>query len=56
MVDQQRVAVGLGLGDLLGADDAAGAADILHDHRLVEPRVQAVGQRAAQQVAAAARA
>ena len=55
MVEQQRVAVGLGLGDLHRADRAAGTGDVLHHHRLVEPRLQAFGQHAAQEVAAAAR-
>ena len=36
MVQQQRVAVGVGLGDPAGAERAAGAADILDDHLLAQ--------------------
>jgi hypothetical protein len=55
MVEQQRVAIRLGLGDLHRADRAAGAGDVLDHHRLFEPRLYPVGQDAAQEVAAAAR-
>ncbi len=32
MVEEERVAVGLGLGHLTGAERAARAADVLHQH------------------------
>ena len=41
MVQQQRVAVGLRLGDAAGAERAAGAADILDDDLLAETLLMA---------------
>ena len=49
-MEQQRIAVGRGLGDLVGADRAAGAADILDHHALAEPFAQALGEQPRQHV------
>jgi hypothetical protein len=55
VVGQQRVAVWLGPGGLHRADRAAGAADVLHEHRLVELGPQPFSQGARQEIAGAAR-
>ena len=48
--DQQRVAVGLGVLDLHGADRARGAALVVDDHGLAELLGQLVGEHAADDV------
>jgi hypothetical protein len=55
VVRQQRVAVGRGAGDGLGADVAAAAADVLDGHGLVQLAPQGVGEDPRDDVAAAAR-
>jgi len=47
VVQQQGVAVGLGLGRLQRAHRAAGAADILYDHSLVQLILQPFGEACA---------
>ncbi|MCY1543191.1 hypothetical protein D9M68_789940 [compost metagenome] len=49
------VAVESGLGHRSGADHARGAADVLHDHRLVELHAQGLGQDARDLIDRAAR-
>jgi hypothetical protein len=51
----QRVAVGGGVGDLLGADPAARAGPVLDHHRLPPERAQLGRQRSRQRVGAAGR-
>ena len=51
---QQRVAVGLGLGHVVGAQRGAGAGLALDDHGLAEALRQLLGQRARQHVGGAA--
>ena len=51
---EQRVAVGRGLGDRVGADGVAGARAVLDDHRHVPFVVEALRQRAGHGVDAAA--
>jgi hypothetical protein len=48
--DQQRVAVGLGVLDLHGADRARGTALVVDDHGLTELMGQFVGEHAADDV------
>jgi hypothetical protein len=55
VMEQQGVAVGLGLRRLQRAHRAAGAADILHDHALAKPGLQAVRQHARQEIRGPAR-
>ncbi len=55
IAEQQRVAVGLGGGDRLGRDRAAGAAAVLRDHALAERDLQALRGDAGEQVGRAAR-
>ena len=50
VVKQQRMAVGRGLGDLIGADRAAATADILDDKALPHGLGQAIGDQPRQQV------
>jgi hypothetical protein len=52
--DQQRVAVGFGLRDVVGAERRARPGLAFDDHRLAEARLQLVGQRARQHVGGAA--
>ena len=54
MVEQQRVAVGLGLGDAAGAERAAGAADILDDDLLAEVLAHRFGDEAGHRIGRAA--
>jgi hypothetical protein len=49
-VKQQRMPVGRGLGDLIGADRAAAAADIFDDKALPHGFGQAIGDQPRQQV------
>ncbi|MNT21674.1 hypothetical protein D3C72_1570210 [compost metagenome] len=52
---QQRIAVRRRLGDVVGADDAAGTALVLHHHRLAELARQAIADGARQRVGQPAR-
>ena len=53
--EQQRLAVGLGLGHQLHADDGVAAAAVLDDHLLAEQRRHLLGDQAARRVGGAAR-
>lgn len=55
MVEQDRVAVGAGPDDALGAEGTAGAGDILDDDGLYETRSCGLGEEAADHVGVAAR-
>ena len=52
---EQRVAVGLGGGDIGGAERAAGAGSVLDDHRLAPALLQLVGDDARREIGPAAR-
>ena len=54
VAEQQRVAVGRGPGDELGADRAVGAGLVLDDHRLLQPLVELLRDDARHGVVAAA--
>ena len=51
---QQRVAVGLGFGDLLGAERGAGARLVLDDDGRVKPALDLVGDQPAEKIGGAA--
>ena len=55
MIDQERVAIGFGFGDLHRAHDAARPTNILDHHGLVEPRAQSLGENTTEKVASPAR-
>ena len=54
MHQQQRVAVGRGLGDAIGAEGAAGADDVFDDDRLLQRRTHRCSEQAGDDVARAA--
>ena len=51
MHQQQSVTIGLGLGDPIGADGAAGTDDIFDDDRLLQRRAHRISEQARNDVA-----
>ena len=55
VVEQQRVAVGSGLGDLVGANRSAGTTDVLHHHALAQPLRHPLRKKPRQHIGGSAR-
>ena len=53
-MDIERIAIGLGAGDVIGREIAAGADAVFNDDRLVEGRLHALGEETCEDIRAAA--